>query len=618
MNLEQLKAILWLRWRLTVNQWQKAGTLNLVLMMILVFSMLTFAGLSFFLAIGLGIFLLPGATPTTLMIVWDVMIGVLLFSWSISLLVEIQRMELLSLEKLLHLPVSLKDAFLLNYLASLICLNIVCFFPAAIGLSIAMSISHGPRMLILVPMVFSFILMLTAVTYQFRGWLASLMSDKRRQRTVIMVITFGFVALSQLPNIVIQLTLPGSNKVEQQRVQEQAAKSQELTNLLNRQEISKVEYDQQLADIAEAFKQRKQDAEQASQAILDKYLTLANQVLPVGWLPYSSKSLLNGSIWPAVLCLFGMTLIGTASLWRSYKSTLNYYTGKVKVIVAKTTAVKTSFGNAKLAGAGKPSFMERKIPRFSEHSTAIALCSFRNLVRAPEAKMLLIGPMILGIMFVVMVLSNRTPKIPAGLEPLVWLAGVGMLTFMCLMLMLNMFGMDRSGFRCFILMPAERNEVLLGKNVSMLPIVSAIAIVVALGLSYLAPIGFFAILANCCQMMIAFLLASLVGNYISIQFPFAMTPGAAKPAQVNVLTILVQMVVMFCCPMLIVPGVLFFGIEWTLRHFFAIHYLPVFAVLSAIELWLVCKLYMFLLQRQGRLLQSRETRILELLTANSE
>ena len=47
-----------------------------------------------------------------------------------------------------------------------------------------------------------------------------------------------------------------------------------------------------------------------------------------------------------------------------------------------------------------------------------------------------------------------------------------------------------------------------------------------------------------------------------IQFPFAMVPGTGKPAQVNVVTMLVQMMVMFSCPLFIIPGALFFGIEW--------------------------------------------------------
>ena len=241
-----------------------------------------------------------------------------------------------------------------------------------------------------------------------------------------------------------------------------------------------------------------------------------------------------------------------------------------------------------------------------------------NLLRAPEAKMLLIGPMIFGMMFVLMILTNRTPTIPAGIEPLAWLAGIAILTFMCLMMMLNMFGMDRGGFRCLVLMPAQRSEILLGKNAAMLPVIGLLAVLVALGLFYLAPIGILAILGNACQMLIAFIMTSIVGNWVSIQFPFAMVPGVGKPAQVNMVTVLVQMMVMFSCPLFIIPGALFFGIEWSLGYFFSIAYLPVFALLSVIELWLVYNLYRFVLQRQGRMLQLRETRILELLTGHSE
>jgi hypothetical protein len=158
---------------------------------------------------------------------------------------------------------------------------------------------------------------------------------------------------------------------------------------------------------------------------------------------------------------------------------MNYYTGNVKTVSTKTTP--HAAVTKQLKQSVKSSFMERKIPKFSEHATAVALCSFRSLLRAPEAKMLFIGPMILGIMFVLMIVTNRAPTIPAGLEPLAWLAGVSVLTFMCLMLMLNVFGMDRSGFRCFILMPAQRSEILLGKNASMLPIIGAVAFWLPLG-----------------------------------------------------------------------------------------------------------------------------------------
>lgn len=617
MNLEQLKAILWLRWRLSVNQARKAGELNFVLMMIVVWSALILAGLSFFLTFAAGIFLLPDATPMTVMVIWDVGIGILLFSWSISLLIEIQRSEMLSLEKLLHLPMTLKDAFVLNYLSSLICLNLVCFFPTAMGLCGAMAVTFGPRMLILIPIVLSFILMLTAVTYQFRGWLAALMADKRRKRTVVTLFTFAFVALSQVPNIVVQLSIPKSGQAESQRAVALNEQMKLLSEALGRNELTKEDYDRGIARLNEEYKQKKKDADAAKQATLNEYLTLANKVVPFGWVAYSSKSLLAGSNLPALLSLFGMTSIGVASLWRSYSSTINYYTGNARSRVTKLTSL-ASPAKGKPSNSNRLMFMEWKLPKLSEHATATALCCFRNLVRAPEAKMLFIGPMIIGVMFVLMIFTNRTPTIPSGLEPLVWLGGIVVLTFMCQMLMLNIFGMDRSGVRCFILMPTQRSEILLGKNLAMLPILCGIGVVVAVGLFYLAPLGPISLLACCCQLLISFFLASLSGNWVSIQFPIAMAAGTGKPVQVNLVTMLVQMVVIMAGPIFLFPAALFFGIEWALWHFFSIGYLPVFALLSVIELWLVYRFYLYVLRLQGRLLQRRETQILEILTANAE
>ena len=51
------------------------------------------------------------------------------------------------------------------------------------------------------PSLAAFLLMVTALTYQFQGWLASLMSNPRRRRTVIVATTAIFVLIAQLPNL---------------------------------------------------------------------------------------------------------------------------------------------------------------------------------------------------------------------------------------------------------------------------------------------------------------------------------------------------------------------------------------------------------------------------------
>ncbi len=625
MNWEQLKAIVWLRSRLSINQWRKGGTFNFVLMMILAVSMLVLSVLSFFFAIGLGVFLLPRATPSIVMAVWDVMVAVLLFSWSISLLIEIQRMELLSLEKLLHLPMTLRDAFLLNYLSSILCLNIICFVPAALGLCIALAFTNGSQMLLLIPILASFILMLTAVTYQFRGWLSSLMTNKRRQRTVVMFITMGFVALAQVPNLVIQLTLP-DQKVSRERAATQRAKESAVAELLTKQEITIEEYDRRIEGLKNDAASEKQAQNAASQAKFERILGNVNAILPVGWLPYASKQLIVGPIWPAFACFAAMTLIGSLSLWRSYKSTLRYYTGnqpsRKRPLSNAQQVADSKRSEAAIAVADsadrKRTLIERTLPWVSEQCSAVAFCSLQNLMRAPEAKMMLLGPVILGALFVVLVISNRTPKIMPGLEPFAWLAGLALLTFVCMMLLMNVFGMDRNGFRSYVLMPVRRSDILLGKNLGNLPIVLATAIFFALILSYFAPVGPLSLLGSVFQMVIAFLLACLAGNWTSIYFPIAMVPGAGKPVQVNFLTMVVQMVVVLGAPLVVAPGCVFVTIEWATKQYFKLTIFPAYAVLSFIEMCLVLSAYRYALSRQGSMLQSRETKILEILTTTAE
>ena len=87
-----------------------------------------------------------------------------LLGWMVGLITELQRSDLLSLEKLLHLPLSLSGIFTLNYLSSLFTLSVVLLVPLLIGLSIAMVIVKGPLMLLLFPLGLGFVFMVTAVS----------------------------------------------------------------------------------------------------------------------------------------------------------------------------------------------------------------------------------------------------------------------------------------------------------------------------------------------------------------------------------------------------------------------------------------------------------------------
>src|SRR5262249_52187129 len=201
-NWQHLKAFLWLRWRLRVNQFRKAGALNAVLLIFALVVIGTAAVGLFFTGFFVGLFAMPHASPVARLLVWDGVVVVFLFSWMIGLMADLQRSEGLAIDKFLHLPASPAGVFLVNYLSSLFSLTLIAFVPGMIGLVLGETLSEGPAVLLGLPVVASFLLMVTALTYQFQGWLASLMSNPRRRRTVIVLVTAAVILLAQLPNLI--------------------------------------------------------------------------------------------------------------------------------------------------------------------------------------------------------------------------------------------------------------------------------------------------------------------------------------------------------------------------------------------------------------------------------
>src|SRR6185295_18835140 len=112
MNWSQLRTVLWLRWRLTRNQWsRRGGALSAVLTVLAVVAALGIALAGGFAGTMAGAAGLSKARPQVWLLVWDAIVLVFLFLWLIGVVAEIQRSESIDLSRLLHLPVSLKWIF---------------------------------------------------------------------------------------------------------------------------------------------------------------------------------------------------------------------------------------------------------------------------------------------------------------------------------------------------------------------------------------------------------------------------------------------------------------------------------------------------------------------------
>ncbi len=147
MNREQLQTILWLRWRLTRNQWGRSGGLG---------ARhrgdrrpgrhACWAGCVSWAPCSAR----PSAWPRRrLRSSWGsgwASPSAFLFFWMIGLLTELQRSESIDLQRLMHLPVALGQMFVVNYLASHFALSLIVAVPAMMGLAIGLAIARGPAM----------------------------------------------------------------------------------------------------------------------------------------------------------------------------------------------------------------------------------------------------------------------------------------------------------------------------------------------------------------------------------------------------------------------------------------------------------------------------------------
>ncbi len=585
MNFEQLKTILWLRWSLSRNQWTRSRGFGAVITgLVAVFSimlgMASFAG-------GLlgGMLGLREAKPVVLIGVWFAVTVVFLFFWLIGLVSEIQRSETIDLQRLMHLPVALGQIFLINYLASHLTLSIFLFVPGMIGLAFGLAASRGLLMLLLVPLSLSMVFMITAWTYLLRGWLATLMSNPRRRRTVIMGITFAFIMISQAPNLYFN-GLGGAKRHSS-------------------------------APVSQPTQNPSEGRRPTGQEKLERLLK-AQKLIPPLWVSLGAGALGEGRVLPALLGTAGCFAIGALGLRRAYSSTLRFYhgdTGRKVIVQAKPEkAQRVSRATAK-SGA---SMLELVVPVVPEQATALALASFRSMLRAPEVKMAWGSSFLVTLLLGASFLFRSAPKVPDPFKPLIATGAEVFSIFMLVQFFANQFGFDRDGFRALVLSPAPRRLILLGKNLACLPVGATFGIFLLTLLSIwlgLSPVAFVATLLQLAALLV---LAGLVGNLLSIVAPYRIQPGSMKPTKMPGLAMLLMVLCHLFFPLAMLPVFVPVAAEMLWRFAGWPSLVPVNLLLSFALAAIAGFLYWQTLEPFGRLLQRRETRILATVTVEVE
>jgi hypothetical protein len=612
---EHLRTFLWLRWRLFVNQMRKGGIVSAVAVGLVVGFILLCAVLLFVGSLVAGLLLPPDLQPAILLLIWDGLVVVFLLCWAGGLLTELQRSEVLAMDKFLHLPVSLLGAFLINYVSSsLLSVSLALFGPAMLGLALGLALRRGPAMLLVLPLLAAFLLMVTALTYQFQSWLASLMANKRRRRSIIAIVTVAFVLLAQSPQL-LQFLGRRASRQGQESVEWRKEREAELLRDLQAGRVKPAEYQRRLMEIQREQEARRKAENDALWENVKWTAQVVNTALPPGWLPLGAMGAAEDALLIPLLGTFGLGLIGAGSLWRSYRTNLRLYTGHYTG--GKARAAPAAVKPAVKPGPPAGHLLERELPGVSEQAAAVALAGFRSLLRAPEAKMQLLTPVILVVIFGGVLFVNRVDP-PAEVRPLMAYGAMVSVLFSMSQLIGNQFGFDRGGFRVFVLGPAPRREILLGKNLAVAPLVFGLGVfaVACVEVVYRMPPATF--LACLPQLVSMYLLFCLLANCLSILAPLRVQPGTMKPVNYKGVHFLWHLAFLFLSPLVLAPTLLPLGVESLLE---ALGWGTAGLVNLALSLALcvgAVYLYRAALTGQGALLQAREQKVLETVTTREE
>jgi ABC-2 type transport system permease protein len=568
MNWDQVKTIFWLRWRLICNQARRdrgVGMAFSILMGVVasLLALLSFAG--GFLG---GFFGLAKASPVAIWLTWSVMIVAFLFFWVAGLVTELQRSETIDLQKLMHLPVALGQMFVINFLVSHFTMSVIIVVPAMFSLALGLAISRGIEMALLVPLAAATVFMITAWTYCFRGWIAQLMTNPRRRRTIIMCLTFSLVLLVQGPNLFFRLHPQHYGR-------------------------------------------------ESTDRMLDHVFAVQPYVPPL-WLPAGACALAVGNPGPALLGTLGCFIIGALGLRRAYRGTVRFYHGEIGG--RAPARVGSSPGRAATGARPneKPGFLELRLPYVPEQAAALALATFRSLLRAPEVKMVLAAAFIVPVIVAATSVFRGPGLIPDVVKPFVATGTAVFSAFMLIQFLANQFGFDRDGFRSLMLSSADRRFILLGKNIACLPIAVAPGALLLAFICVPLRLPALTVLATLFQLLTLFLVLSAVGNLISILAPQYIAPGTLRPTKPKIQIVLLMLVLQLLFMSAMIPIFLPAFSEWLWRFEGFPGFIPVNLIFSAALFGVMVPIYWQTLGPLGRLLQRRETKILQSVTAEVE
>jgi len=556
------------------------------------------------LAVAVGLFFLglnmnEIGEPEAMLVITDMLVIAFLVIWLIGVISELQRSDVIDFRKMLYLPVSLKQVFILNFLVSLVTPGLVAFILAATGLILGLILGTGPHMLWAVPLALAFVFMVAAWTYYARGLLAVLMENKRRRRAILVLLPAVFVLVFQIPNLLIA----GSKIVHQFRSPRTVSK--QLDELIQQQNNKE---SQQIREELDAIRDGK---EQRSVQLKSAFL-IGNKIIPFGWLPYGLSALEKRDVKTAGVCMTGLVAVGTAGLGLGYRSTVRFYMGARR---RRKNGRKKRGARKKEEKERSSRLLESTLPFVDDDTSAFVAAQLVSYLRHPNIRMQLVMPVIMSVVILAVIPSIPAKPALRALMPaliLLW----PMLGFS--MIMFNMFGVDGEGFRALILLPTERRKYVLGKNLALFPLAGGLCFLFLLAGALVFRFGVASLAIGLMQTVQTYLLFCIAGNFVSLFNPYRFGPDAMRATGLKIFSSLMILGTVFLIPLMMLPTVFCLLVDPVTQLIWAHHGFSFGLAVSAAFLTVTIYAYRRSVIHAGNLLARREQIILDKLFRDRE
>lgn len=561
MFIAHLRAVLWIAWKLSQRRWRYEGALLRSVGTLIAALCLVAGCLSFVLAFGVGIVLVPEFGMRTALVSIEILVLLFLLAKLIGALLSSQRDDFAPLDNFLHLPLAPHQLFALNFVLSQLTLSMVVFGPALLGLAVAFTVALDVRNAMLILTVLALVLCVAALSHELQKWILASILNKRWRASFAYLLVMSLVLLMQIPHLQTQTS--GQRDGPHDVGEIDAAPTRSAPN------------DESVVARAGDYEARRQ-AKRDESGILLPATFLANGLHGTG----------TFSPWPPVATV-GLLVVAALSLRRSYGRTLALYRNGGPGTSRSGRRDRTGKGEVPL----------RMFRILASAPAMIALVTLRQWFRSAQGKTVFVLPVFLGVMLALV--GERFPSaVDADTLPITFI-GAAILA-MPLALSSNLFAFDGRGLRLYLMAGVSPGTILIGKYLALLPMYATLAggLLIAAALLWSFRVDY--LVASIFQAGTLFVGSCILGGTLSMKQPYAvaydslMTGSSAR----GILAMLAEIAL---AAMLILIAIGEMAAERMLRE--AGYPLPMYALLSALETIVAILFFNTMVSRQARSLE---------------